>query len=75
MKRILAIIAFCSLASAVMATEHTKWIFTSNGNYVDVFATEAECRAAQHIQRGVPTVCEETGIDTPVDTTTDIYDV
>ena len=75
MKRILAIIALCSLASAVMATQHTKWIFTSNGSYVDEFATEAECREAQDLQPGLPTVCEETGIDTPVDTTTDIYDV
>ena len=76
MKRILALIALCSLGAALYAAveeeRKTKWIFVGS-DLVEVFDTGAECKA-QALQPGVHAVCEETGRRTPVDTTLDIYD-
>lgn len=76
MKRIIALFVLCCMANAAMAggKAKTKFVCTVGGEYSSTsveFATRAECESAC-MKAGVAAVCEETGIETELISTTGI---
>lgn len=74
MKKMFALLTLCSfsLALEVNAAHKSKYICSLGGITTVEFATKEECLNSC-FQPGVAAVCEETGINTEVEDTEDMY--
>lgn len=71
MKRLLALLAVCTLGFALQAVPpKTKYICSLAGITTTEFATKEECEKTCY-QPGLGAICEKTSVDTKVEDTDD----